>query len=91
MPARKPLLNTPGRRWRFRRNLSIFLSHKSGMSLRMLSDVFDLPRSRVSTIVDEIQEFSEVWKSASSGDDAPPEPVARYGGKTLRKTGPRKL
>lgn len=43
-----------GRRWRFRRNLVIYLAHRrNGLSQRLLADVFDLPRSRIAAIVKE--------------------------------------
>lgn len=45
---------TPGQRWRFRRNLCIYLLHKrQGLSQRFLADVFDLPSSRIAAIVKE--------------------------------------
>jgi hypothetical protein len=45
---------TPGQRWRFRRNLVIFVAHREGFSKKMLADVFDLPRSRIAEIIKEI-------------------------------------
>jgi hypothetical protein len=45
---------TAGQRWRFRRNLVIYLAHRrNGLSQRLLADVFDLPRSRIAAIVRE--------------------------------------
>lgn len=45
-----------GKRWRFRRNLVIYLSHRRlGFSQRFLADVFDLPRSRIAAIVGELE------------------------------------
>ena len=45
---------SPGRRWRFRRNLVIYLAHRrNGLSQRFLADVFDLPRSRIAEIIKE--------------------------------------
>ena len=45
---------SPGRRWRFRRNLVIYLAHRrNGLSQRFLADVFDLPRSRIADIIKE--------------------------------------
>lgn len=49
-------LNTVGQRWRFRRNICIAVLHRAGMSQRVLSDVFDLPRSRIAAIVKEMTE-----------------------------------
>jgi hypothetical protein len=40
-----------GRRWRFRRDLVIYVSSRSGISQRLLADVFDLPRSRIASII----------------------------------------
>ena len=40
-----------GRRWRFRRDLVIYVSSQSGVSQRMLAEVFDLPRSRIAAII----------------------------------------
>ena len=45
---------TVGMRWRFRRNLVIYVAFKNGFSQRILSDVFDLPRSRIAAIIKEI-------------------------------------
>jgi hypothetical protein len=46
-----------GKKWRFRRDLVIYLAHKrNGLSQRFLADVFDLPRSRIAVI---IQNFSK--------------------------------
>jgi hypothetical protein len=47
-----------GKRWRFRRNLVIYLAHRrNGISQRVLADVFDLPRSRIAAIVKEYAQF----------------------------------
>jgi len=40
-----------GRRWRFRRDLVIYVASRSGVSQRLLADVFDLPRSRIAAII----------------------------------------
>jgi hypothetical protein len=40
-----------GRRWRFRRDMVIYISSQSGVSQRMLAEVFDLPRSRIAAII----------------------------------------
>ena len=46
---------TPGQKWRWRRDLILYLAHERiGISQRVLADVFDLPRSRVATIVLEM-------------------------------------
>ncbi len=43
---------TVGQRWRFQRDLVIYLAHRrNGLSQRLLAQVFDLPRSRISAIV----------------------------------------
>jgi len=46
------------KRWKFRRNLVIFIAHQSGVSQRLLADVFDLPRSRIAAIVTEFCVYS---------------------------------
>lgn len=57
-PAIRPLTNTPGRRWRFRRNLVIYLAHRrNGLSQRLLADVFDLTRSRIAGIIAEFDRY----------------------------------
>lgn len=49
---------SPGKRWRFRRNLVIYLAHRrNGLSQRFLADVFDLPRSRIGDIVREFEKY----------------------------------
>jgi hypothetical protein len=50
---------TPGQRWRFRRNLVIFVAHREGFSKKMLADVFDLPRSRIAEIIKEISLYEQ--------------------------------
>lgn len=42
-----------GKRWRFRRNVVIFVASLNGVSRQVLADVFDLPKSRISAIVRE--------------------------------------
>lgn len=46
-----------GKRWRFRRNVVIFVAHRGGISQRVLAEVFDLPRSRIASIIKEVSEF----------------------------------
>ncbi len=48
---------SPGKRWRFRRNLVIFVAHRQGLSQRLLAEVFDLPRSRIAEIIAEFRQF----------------------------------
>ena len=49
-----------GRRWRFRRDLVIYLAHRrNGLSQRFLADVFDLPRSRIAVIVRNMSKFDQ--------------------------------
>lgn len=59
LPALPPLPPdaSAGKRWRFRRNLVIYVAHRSGLSQRLLADVFDLPRSRVSEIIREFRAY----------------------------------
>ncbi len=40
-----------GKRWRFRRDLVIYVASRNGLSQRHLADVFDLPRSRIAAII----------------------------------------
>jgi hypothetical protein len=47
-----------GKRWRFRRNIVIYVAHRSGLSQRFLADVFDLPRSRIASIINDFSKFS---------------------------------
>jgi hypothetical protein len=59
-PPRAPPLPpnaSPLKRWRFRRNLVIYLANRQGISQRLLADVFDLPRSRISAIVQEFRHY----------------------------------
>jgi hypothetical protein len=44
-----------GRRWKFRRNLVIFIASRNGVSQRLLADVFDLPHSRIAAILKEFR------------------------------------
>jgi hypothetical protein len=44
-----------GRRWKFRRNLVIFVASQNGLSQRLLADVFDLPHSRIAAIIKEFR------------------------------------
>ena len=46
-------MSTPLKRWRARRDLIIRIAHDTGVSQRVIADVFDLPRSRVCAIVNE--------------------------------------
>lgn len=46
---------TVGRRWKFRRNLVIFIASRNGVSQRLLADVFDLPHSRIAAIIKEFR------------------------------------
>lgn len=46
---------TVGQRWRFRRNLVLYIASQQGVSQRMLADVFDLPRSSVYDILREMR------------------------------------
>ncbi len=44
-----------GRRWKFRRNLVIYIASQQGVSQRLLADVFDLPHSRIAAILKEFR------------------------------------
>lgn len=61
---------TAGQRWRFRRNLVIWVAHRrGGVSQRVLADVFDLARSRVKAILDEFDGLAERRESCGGDDD----------------------
>lgn len=62
---------TPGQRWRFRRNLAIYQLSTAGWSQRMLADVFDLPRSRIATIVKEVHALGEARSDPGPESDSP--------------------
>jgi hypothetical protein len=59
LPSTPPLPpNTSiGKRWKFRRNFVIFVAHRNGFSQRLLADVFDLPRSRIASIIKDFGKF----------------------------------
>jgi DNA-binding transcriptional regulator LsrR (DeoR family) len=42
------------KRWKFRRNAVIVIAYLNGISQRTLAEVFDLPRSTVASIIEEI-------------------------------------
>jgi hypothetical protein len=42
-----------GRKWKFRRNAVIYVAYRGGISQGILADVFDLPRSRIASIIKE--------------------------------------
>ena len=46
-----------GKRWKFRRNLVIFIANRNGVSQRLLADVFDLPRSRIASIIAQFRPY----------------------------------
>jgi hypothetical protein len=50
-PPPLPPNASAGRRWRFRRDLTIYVAHRGGLSQRHLADVFDLPHSRIAAII----------------------------------------
>ena len=57
-PPPLPANASAGRKWRFRRDLVIYLAYsRNGLSQRFLADVFDLPRSRIATIVRNFSRF----------------------------------
>ena len=53
--AQLPANASIGRRWKFRRNLVIFIASQHGASQRLLADVFDLPHSRIAAIIKELR------------------------------------
>ncbi len=46
-----------GQRWRFRRNLAIYVLNQNGFSQRLLADIFDLPRSSIGTILKQFAAY----------------------------------
>ncbi len=53
LPAPPPLPPnaSAGKKWRFRRDLTIYVASRAGLSQRHLADVFLLPRSRIAEIL----------------------------------------
>jgi hypothetical protein len=74
-PAELPEVPSPparasvGKRWRFRRNLVIYVAHRQGLSQRLLADVFDLPRSRIGAIIQEFREHESARAGAAGGGE----------------------
>jgi len=60
-----------GKRWRFRRNLVIYVAHRQGLSQRLLADVFDLPRSRIGAIIQEFRRLDRRPAPNSPSLDTP--------------------
>jgi hypothetical protein len=58
-PSSPPANFTPGQRWRFRRNLVIYVAHRQGFSQVVLADVFDLPRSRIAEIIKQVAYYEK--------------------------------
>ena len=58
VPALAPNASV-SKRWKFRRNAVIYVAHREGFSQRVLADVFDLPRSRIATIIKEFRELMQ--------------------------------
>lgn len=48
-----------GKRWKFRRNAVIYVAHRNGFSQRFLADVFDLPKSRIASIIKEFEQYNQ--------------------------------
>ena len=68
LPALPPHVSV-GRRWKFRRDLVIYVAHRSGLSQRLLADVFDLPRSTVQSILHKFDKYTARRAVASSDGD----------------------
>ena len=60
---------TVRQRWQFRRNLVIAVAHREGFSQRVLAEVFDLPRSRIQSILREVEQLVD--------DRSQPKPTRR--------------
>jgi hypothetical protein len=72
-----------GKRWKFRRNVVIYVAHRQGISQRVLADVFDLPRSRIASIVKQFSDYdpwSKPDRTLAGSSPARRRPVARKGG-----------
>lgn len=57
---------TAGQRWRYRRNLVIYVAYRNGVSQRLLADVFDIPRSHISTILKNVRSYDPSLEFDSS-------------------------
>lgn len=69
LPATPPLPPNASvsKRWKFRRNLVIYVAHRQGVSQRLLADVFDLPRSRIAEIIKDLGKYNrEADRSSAS-------------------------
>lgn len=81
---------TLGQRWRLRRNLAIYdLWSTLHWSQRMLADVFDLPRSRIASILTEMHALGEAHRESDRSEIVVPRMVRnglgrRIGGKNVR-------
>lgn len=69
-----PQVSSAGQRWRFRRNLVIFGASQIGFSQRVLADVFDLPHSRIASIIKEFRAICPdvIEKEVGSGQEVSP-------------------
>jgi len=47
-----------GKRWRFQRNMAIYVLHRHGFPQRRLADIFDLPRSSIASIIKAASEYA---------------------------------
>jgi hypothetical protein len=57
-----PLNGSLGQRWRFHRDIVIYVAARAGLTHRHLSEVFDLPRSRISRILEDFSRYESTWK-----------------------------
>jgi hypothetical protein len=64
-PPPLPPNATVGMQWRFRRNFVIHVTHRGGISGRLLSDIFDLPRSRIAGIIKKFDNYNSKYNSTS--------------------------
>lgn len=58
-----------GQKWRFRRNLVIYLAWKAGVSQRTLADVFLLAHSRIGAILDDVKALGLRIEDGESVED----------------------
>jgi hypothetical protein len=74
LPAPRPLARDAGprERWRFRRNLVIYLAHRQGLSQSFIADAFALSRSLVRTIITNMASYEETILVRPLHDDRSP-------------------
>ncbi|GAC1312424.1 MAG: hypothetical protein NVSMB14_14310 [Isosphaeraceae bacterium] len=54
---RRDTTKTVAGQWRFKRNITIYVANKAGLSQRFLADVFGLPRSNIGIIIQNLRKL----------------------------------